>query len=216
MGSNPTAPTIHTYSIYMTKVKVMAIDPFRLIEAPPEKVFHFFYSRAEAKAYRTDDEYRRIEDLRQNGTSAKTLLDQSRGLTWKELDYQHDKVSKFFRTKPLWALLMVKSKAPRRLWVNAHAALLRVRKGYDYSAVHDFHSWHTDHVTRILTEYREHSRGHPTYMAEEEWDIVLHGIIDAFKAVGEADREAMDGEEIQRRVDFAFRALATYYLSLWD
>jgi hypothetical protein len=190
-------------------------DFFDLIEDPFEALWRVALKKAKKKAYKKDAEYRRIEDLRDNGSNAfRTFLDPDRGLDMDKWTYQHDVEKRLSLSLRVTGSLMRLSTRPRHYRRQLRFAWQRVFRGYDDLAVWDFHSWHTTSVINILTELQKHSNGYPAGMTEEQWAITLKGLIDAFKAIKEGD-ELADGEH-QRRIDFAFRAFATYYQYLWD
>jgi hypothetical protein len=197
------------------------IDVFDWIEKPPLRMFHYVYDLAKLKAARDDPEYARIEALRHdvgavttNGIRSTTILfDFTRGLGPEQWHYQDEKICELTPSLKFWHSLQLAAKKPRKWWIDLRYAIQRARRGYDDAAIYDFYSWHAKMCTKVLTAHRDHRSGHPGQMTPDEWKMVLDGLIDAFERVQD---EHADPDELQKRVDFAFKIMSTYYLYLWD
>lgn len=188
------------------------MNVFDLIEKPAERVFHYIHDLAELKAAKSDPRYADIE-RRRGDTWPKVLLDDK--LTMDDWEYQHEKVYELTPSVKFWHTLQLKAKEPRKWWGELKAMRLRATRGFDAYAIYDFHGWHTDMVIKALTEYNKVKHGHPAQMSEKQWDIIVQAMIDAFQAIEDADM-AVDEAEMQKRVDYAFKLLSTYYLYLCD
>jgi uncharacterized protein YdhG (YjbR/CyaY superfamily) len=181
--------------------------PLTYFEYIPSKIFRLVLRVAEKRAYNLDPEYKRIEDLRNQGgpKGTITMFNGQLGLGMDEWLYQR-KVRREL-TPPLeWAhKLLILSMRPEIRWSQAKAMWRRAKTGYDLWALNDFRSWHADIVHRVLSDMSFIT--HPSNRTIDEWEFQVSEVAKLFKE--------LRNDPTQARVDAALAALATIYLDLW-
>lgn len=181
---------------------------FDAIEYLPSKVNVYVRDLAKLKAYEMDPKYREIEDKRHLNGSSITFFSQDLGL--EDWVYQSETAKALTPSVKFWQKLVLKSQAPRHAEVRFRHGLQRFRRGYDDWAIHDFRSWHANHVALALQDFRDNLHGHPADRSIQQWEQDLDDLIAKFRLI------ATDGADDQQAIDDAMASLAKVYLHLWD
>lgn len=194
-----------------------------------QDLFGFFnqryFRRARKRAYRLDDEYRRIEDLVEanSGPGFKAFVNEEAGLTIETWEYQHEVARKLTKRMPHLVVLQFlthKNLWPTDLWRRAKWYRQRGRRGYSDLDTWNFFSYMTKVIIGGVQELRDNLHGWPGEpLHYEDWEEILDKIVLGFKAAQKIDQDYPKGEELealQAQFDEGFELLHKWFFHLWD